>query len=107
MEPSASAGVELATELGGNRRRDQLARGRQVVEPLEQRVKPVWNAGAARRSESPGRRDIRHRQNTGNDLDVQAGTRDCILEAKETVRRKKELGDGTVGAGLNLALQIL
>ena len=47
MEVADAAGVELAAQLGGDGRGDQLARGGKIVEPLEQLVEPLRNARAA------------------------------------------------------------
>ena len=43
----------------------------------------------------------------GHDLDVEAGRRGFVAETEEAVGREEELRDRAVGAGVDLALQIL
>ena len=54
MEVADAAGVELAAQLGGDGRGDQLARRGQVVEAFEQLVEPVRDGRAAGLRRSAG-----------------------------------------------------
>ena len=51
--------------------------------------------------------DVGDRQDAGHDLGVDAGRRRIVAEAEEAVRREEELGDRAVGAGVDLALEIV
>src|SRR3982750_2879661 len=68
MEMPDAAGVKLPGELGGNRSGDQLARGGQVIQPFEQSVEPLRDRRSTGFREPPSGRDIRHRQDSRNDL---------------------------------------
>src|SRR5579864_2926776 len=107
MEVTDAAGIELAAQLGGDGGSDQLACRRKVVQPLEKAVQPFGYAGAAGFREAAGLGDVRDRKDPGHDLDVHSGVGHCILEAQEAVGREEELRDRAVGAGVDLALQIV
>src|SRR5688572_27503211 len=62
MELPDAAGIKLPAQLRRYRRGDQLAGGRQVVQPLEQPVEPVRDIGAAHRSEPARLGDVGDRQ---------------------------------------------
>src|SRR6185436_19356140 len=98
---------ELTRELGGNRRRDQLTSGRQIVEALEQFVQPLRDGGAAALRETAGGRDVRDRQDSGHDLDVDAGRRGFVAEAEEAVGREEKLCDGPRGTGRAFAPEVI
>src|SRR3546814_8282127 len=51
VEIAHPAGIEAAAQFGGDGRGDELARGGQVVEPIEQRHHPRGNRGDARSEE--------------------------------------------------------
>ena len=59
------------------------------------------------RGEAPRLRDVGDRQDARHDLDVDAGRGGLVAEAEEAVGREEELGDRAVGAGVDLALQIV
>ncbi len=107
MEVADPAGVKLAAQFGGDGRGDQLARGGKLVEPFEQIVEPVRDGRAAHLGEAAGLGDVGHRQDAGHDLDVDAGRGDLVAEAEEAIGREEELGDRAVGAGIDLALEIV
>ena len=106
MEVADAAGVKLAGKLRGDRRRDQLARRRQVVEAFEHVIEPLRNGRAAGQSEAARGRDVRDRQDARDDLRIDAGRRGLVAEAEEAVRREEELRDRAVGARVDLALEI-
>ena len=62
---------------------------------------------AAGLGEAPRRGDVGDRQDARHDLDVDARRGDRVLEAEEAVGREEELGDRAIGAGVDLALQIV
>ena len=108
MEVANAAGVELAAQLGGDGGGDQLARGGQIVEPLEQLVRASRGIAAPQLCrEAAGRGDVGDRQDARHDLDVDPGRGHFVLEAEEAVGREEELGDRAVGAGVDLALEIV
>ncbi len=107
MEVADPAGIELAGKLGGDGRRDQLPRRRQIVEALEQRIEPVGNVRSAGLGEAPGRGDVRHRQDSRHELDLHSGRRNFVLKAQEAFRGEEELRDRAVRAGIDLALEII
>ncbi len=81
--------------------------GGQVVQSLEQLVEPLRDARAAGLREAAGGGDVRDRQDARHDLDVHAGCGDLVLKTQEAVRREEKLRDRPVGAGVDLALQIV
>src|SRR5207253_574212 len=107
MEVAHAAGVELPAELGGDRCGNELTRGRQVVEPLEQLIEPRWNSSAAGLGEPARRRHVRNGQYPRHDLDFDPRRRRVVPEAEEAVGREEELRDRPVRASADLALQIL
>src|SRR5437762_11362806 len=106
MEVAHPAGVKLTAQLGRDRRGDQLACSRQIVESLEQSVEPVRNAGTAGLCEPACRRDIRNRQDAGDDFRIDT-CRGCVIpETEIAFGREEELSDGAVGACVDLPLEI-
>src|ERR1019366_5412413 len=93
--------------LDGDVRRDQAARVRIIVQPVEAAPQPIGNRGAATIGEPQQLRKARDGEYPGYDVDV--NTRRCaaVAVAQERVRIKKELRDGAAGAGIDFALQIL
>ena len=51
--------------------------------------------------------EVRHRHDARHDRHVDAGRRRVVAEAQEIVGLEEELGDAAVGAGIDLALQVL
>ena len=107
MEVADAAGVKLPAQLGGDRGGDQLARGGKVVEPFEQVVEPcgmlapqVWAKRRVLATFDTGRMP-------GTISTSMPGRRRFVAEAEEAVGREEELGDRAVGAGVDLALQIV
>ena len=72
MEFANAAGIELRTQFGRDGGRDQLARGRQIVEPFEQAVHPRRDGGAALGGELAGLGDVGQRQDARHQLGVDA-----------------------------------
>src|SRR3954452_10794750 len=103
MELADAAGIELAAQFGGDGGGDQLARGGEVVEPLEQPVHPRRDRGAAARRELAGLGDVGDGEDAGDELGVDARSGGLVAEAEEAIGREEELGDGAVGAGVDLA----
>ena len=91
MELADAARIELGAKLGGDGGGDELARGRQIVQPLEQPVEPGRDRGAAHRRELAGLGDVGDGQDAGHDLGVDAGRGDLVAEAEEAVGREEEL----------------
>ena len=107
MEMANAAGIELAGKFRGYGGGDQLARRGKVIEPFEHVVEPRGYGRTARLGEATGGRDVRHREDAGHNLDIDAGRGGLILEAEEAVGGEKELGNGAVGAGVHLPPEIL
>ena len=57
--------------------------------------------------ELAGLGDVGDRQDAGHDLGVDPGRGGLVAEAEEAVGREEELGDRAVGAGVDLALEIV
>src|SRR4051812_16996850 len=83
MEMADAAGVKLPGELGGDSGGDQLTRGGKIVEPFEQPIEPFRDLRTAGFREPPRGRHVRHRQDSRNDLDVDARGSGIVAEAQE------------------------
>src|SRR3982751_641419 len=107
MEVTDAARVELPAQLGGDGGSDQLTGSGQIVEAFEQLVEPIRDGRAALPRELARLGDVRHRQDSRYELDVDARGGRLILEPEERIRREEELGDCPVSAGIDLALEIV
>jgi hypothetical protein len=85
MEVPDAAGVELTAQLRRDRRGDQLARGRKIVEPFEQVVEPPRDARATGLREAARRRDVRNRQDAWNDLGIDTRGFRFVAEQEKAV----------------------
>src|SRR5437870_4388696 len=107
MKVADAAGVELTAQFGGDGRGDQLPSGGQIVEPFEEMAEPGGNVGPAIGGHALDPGEIGDGHDAGHDLDVQASGRNLVLEAKEAIRSEEELRDRAIGAGVDLALEIV
>src|SRR5258708_397250 len=107
MEMANAARVELPRELGGDGGGDQLPGCGQIVEPFEQVVQPLRDGRSAALGEATRGRDVRDWKDARHDFGFDSGRCRFVAEAEEAVRRKEELCDRPVRAGVDLALQIL
>ena len=78
-----------------------------LVQPLEQVVHPRGNRRAAHGREPADRGEVGHRHDPGHDLGVDPGRRRLVAEAEEGFGGEEELGDRAVGAGVELALEVV
>ena len=107
MKGPFAARIELTAEFGRDGGRNKLARRREIVEAFEQVVEPFGNGGAAACCEPARRGDVRNRQDAGHDLDVDTGGRRVVAEAEKAIGGKEKLRNRAVGAGVDLALEVL
>ena len=91
VEVAHAARIEPPAHLGRHRRRDELARGGVIVQPLEQPVHPRRDRRAAHAGELARLRDVRDGQDAGHDLGVDARRRRAVAEAEEGLGREEEL----------------
>ena len=91
--------------LGADRRRHQPARRRIVFEPVEALGEPGRHARPGLAREVGGLLEVQHRHDARHDRDRDPGRRGDVEEAQIGAVVEEELGDGAVGAGVDLALQ--
>src|SRR5579862_3198593 len=107
MEFVDPALAQPATLQCGDIDRDRRAGFRIILEPLEAQREPFRNGRAAHRGEFLHLRKIGDRQDAGDDRNIDSGGARAIEQAEEGAVIEEELRDGTAGAGIDLALQIV
>src|SRR4051794_30630146 len=96
---------ELLHLAGGAGSRHQLAGIRIVAEAVELFREPGRHRGAGAGDEVAGLFEIVHRHDAGHDRDGDAARAHPVEIAKIQVVVEEHLGDGAVGAGIDLGLQ--
>ena len=107
MELVHALGLQPAALLGGERGGDQAARVGIVVEPVEMRRHPGRDRGAAGRAELLNLGEIGDRQDARHDRHRDPGRRGAVAKSQKEIDIEKVLGDRPVGAGIDLALEIV
>jgi len=86
--------------LGSDRGRNQFARGRIVVEPIEALGEPGRHRGAATFRKAGCGLEVLHRQNARHDRDIDAARTHTIEITEIKIVFEEELGDGAARAGI-------
>jgi len=102
VEVANAACIELAAQLSSDRRRNQLARRGQIVQPFEQVVEPLRNGCAATLGETTRGRDVRDWQDARDNLRLDPRRGSLVAEPEEGIRREEELRDRASRAGIDL-----
>ena len=107
MELVDAFALQAAAEVAGHGGGDHAAGLDVVVEALEHLGQPGRHLGAAQAGHPGDALEVRHRHDAGHDRHVDAGRRGVVAEAQEIVGLEEELGDAAVGAGIDLALEVV
>src|SRR5690242_12217227 len=107
MELVDALGIQAAAEIPRDRCGDHAASLDVVVEAVEHVGQPTRHLGAAQAGHLLDALEVRDRHDARHDRHVDAGLRRGLAEAQEVVALEEELGDAAVGAGIDLALQVL
>ncbi len=99
----AQASAKIARHGGG----DHAPRLDVLLEAVEQAGEPCRHLGAAQAGHLGYSLEVRDRHDARHDRRVHPRRRGAIAEAQEIVGVEEELGDAAVGAGIDLALEIL
>src|SRR5439155_19374474 len=107
MKLAHSIRLQESALLGGNRGGDETARLGIVIESLELGRHPVRHRCAALSGEFLHLGEIGHRQYPGHDWNGDPGSADPFDKADEDIDVEEELSDRAIGAGVNLAFEIV
>jgi hypothetical protein len=105
MEMTNPALVEPLAQVDGYRRGDERAWAGAFVEPFEGVLEPLGNLGVSRHAAD--RLEAGDRHDPWQDRGGNAGGQCLVEKAEIGVGREEELGNRLIGAGIELALQVV
>ena len=108
MEVLHALGAEDPHHVDGYRRADQLPRhGVAVLDASEPLIEPLRDLHIGELRHLEKRLVVGYRQDPGDNLALDAFGRAPVAEAEEGLDVKEELGDGLVGARIELCLEVV